>query len=407
MEIVYYTRPCYLDTALPFMKSLAAALKSMRLHVMVELSPQGWSSGVFDPPRTLPAGVMRVNKAMLDDMLPRGMRKHCDGLASFHLAVHKLPRPFSPASLRVASQAAIAIRRLKPDLLHMDGVSSKSAILPLTLRNIPFVLSIHDSEIHSGESRGRTHLVRKLVSGRAKKVIFHSQFCKETFSTKSVPSVVIPLGALDVFKEWQIRTLPEEPSTVLFFGRMSPYKGVETLMDAAPVVAKEIPDVRFIIAGKPITGYEFPRTPDLPNGGSFETYLEYVPNEDLCDLFQRSAMVVLPYNDATQSGVLVTAYAFQKPVVATSVGGLPEFIDDGKTGFLVPPRDPAALAKAIIKMLKDPGLRSRMAEGICKRNQTDLSWDTIAAQTSDLYNLVIHEMDEKTSEFEKSSVSTF
>ncbi len=134
--------------------------------------------------------------------------------------------------------------------------------------------------------------------------------------------------------------LRTEDRTLLFFGRLSAYKGLETLFQAAPLACKRLPGLRIIVAGNPVPGYRLPPAPDLPNGGELQIITGYIPNHTLAQLFQRAAVVVCPYTTATQSAVVLTAYAFGKPVIGTRVGGLPEYITDGETGVLVPPHSP-------------------------------------------------------------------
>jgi glycosyltransferase involved in cell wall biosynthesis len=89
--------------------------------------------------------------------------------------------------------------------------------------------------------------------------------------------------------------------------------------------------------------------------------------------------------------VISSAYGFKKPVVATDVGSIPEIVDDGVTGFIVPPKNPEALAEAIIKLLKDEKLRKQMGENAYKKLKTDLSWDNIAEKTIEVYREAINE----------------
>src|SRR5512146_668340 len=89
-----------------------------------------------------------------------------------------------------------------------------------------------------------------------------------------------------------------------------------------------------------------------------------VLNDRICDeqraeLFRNASVVVLPYIEASQSGVVPLAYQYGKPVVATHVGGLPEAVENGRTGLVVPPRDERALASAILRLLGDAELRQR------------------------------------------------
>jgi glycosyltransferase involved in cell wall biosynthesis len=76
------------------------------------------------------------------------------------------------------------------------------------------------------------------------------------------------------------------------------------------------------------------------------------------ELFRRAAVVVLPYIEASQSGIIPIAYRFRKPVIATTVGGLPAAVEHGRTGYLVPPRDVNALADAIVTLLRNRELRA-------------------------------------------------
>ena len=124
---------------------------------------------------------------------------------------------------------------------------------------------------------------------------------------------------------------------------------------------------------------------------TFEIYNKFISHEEVSELFQRASVVVLPYIDASQSGIVPIAYAFKKPVVVTNVGSIPEVVDDGKTGFIVPPRDSKALADAIIKLLKNDKLRKEMGEHAYKKMKEELSWDKIAKKTIEVYKEAIRD----------------
>jgi glycosyltransferase involved in cell wall biosynthesis len=137
---------------------------------------------------------------------------------------------------------------------------------------------------------------------------------------------------------------------VLFFGFVRKYKGLEYLIRALPQVLRNLP-AQLLIVG------EFWEDRDAHLEMIEKLGLQqhvtvvdrYVPNEEIGLYFSAADVVVLPYVDATQSAVISLAYAFDKPVITTDVGGLPEVVTDGETGFVVPPRDHAALAAAIVK----------------------------------------------------------
>ena len=99
--------------------------------------------------------------------------------------------------------------------------------------------------------------------------------------------------------------------------------------------------------------------------------------------------MVLPYIEASQSGIVSLAYTFGKPVVVTNVGSIPEVVDDGQTGIIVPPENAEALAKALVELLNDDEKRERMGQNALFKAKTMLSWETIAEQTAAVYRQVV------------------
>ena len=153
------------------------------------------------------------------------------------------------------------------------------------------------------------------------------------------------------------------------------------------MITKEVPNAKIIIAG---TGEDFKKYEKMMvNKDNFIVHNYRIPYKEGAELFQRCSVVVLPYIDASQSGVVSTAYGFKKPVIVTDVGSIPEIVDEGITGFIVPSKNPVALADAIVKLLKDDKLRKRMGENAYKKLKTDLSWDKIAEKTIEVYEKAI------------------
>ena len=172
---------------------------------------------------------------------------------------------------------------------------------------------------------------------------------------------------------------------VLFFGRISPYKGLDVLYQAAPLVAQRVPGVRFVVAGRPVPGYHVPPPPPLPGGATIDVQFEYIHNERLRELFHSARVVACPYLEATQSGVVLTSYGFGKPVIASRTGGLPEYVRDGETGLLVPPGDAQELADALVRVLLDGDLRHRFQQGIGELMRGPLAWSNTARDLVDVY----------------------
>mgnify|MGYP002682685571 CR=1 FL=1 len=102
-------------------------------------------------------------------------------------------------------------------------------------------------------------------------------------------------------------------------------------------------------------------------------------------LLARSSVILLPYLEATQSGVIPLAYGAERPVVATSVGAIPEIVENGRTGLLVPPGDASALAAGTIRLLGDQELAKRVAAAGRKYAEEHLSWEAVAEATVPVY----------------------
>jgi len=144
---------------------------------------------------------------------------------------------------------------------------------------------------------------------------------------------------------------------LLFFGYVRKYKGLDILLESMPDIVKYNPKLKLLVLGEfydsPEGYFNIVKKHNLES--SIKIVNRFIPNEEIEQYHKISELVILPYRSATQSAILNVAYGFGKPVVATKVGGLLEFVDDGKTGILVEPESPAAIVDGIKKYfsLKD------------------------------------------------------
>lgn len=136
---------------------------------------------------------------------------------------------------------------------------------------------------------------------------------------------------------------------LLFFGYVRKYKGLDILIEAFPLVLKNIPQAHLLVVGEfyDDPDYYFHLIQKFKIENNVKIVNRYVANEEVNELYSMSDLVVLPYRSATQSGILNIAYGFSKPVVVTNVGGLGEFVQDKKTGIIVEPNSPQAIAEGI------------------------------------------------------------
>jgi len=175
-------------------------------------------------------------------------------------------------------------------------------------------------------------------------------------------------------------------NSVLFFSRIAPYKGVEYLIHAAKLVKRQIPDITVTIAGDgDFTKYRMMIGPD----NSVIVLNRYIADNEVAELFQRASVIVLPYTDGSQTGIISIAATFKKPVIATDVGTFAKMVENRKTGLIVPPRDPNALAEAMISLLTNDKLRREMGENAYKMVTQKFSWDDIAQKTVKVYEEAI------------------
>jgi glycosyltransferase involved in cell wall biosynthesis len=164
-----------------------------------------------------------------------------------------------------------------------------------------------------------------------------------------------------------------EGPVILFFGYIRAYKGLADLIEAMPQIVERLP-LTLLVVGEFYEARDAydRRIRKLEIGKHIRIVDEYVPNEDVEIYFKASDLCVLPYRSATQSAIVQTAYGFSKPVVVTAVGGLPDVVDDGRTGYVVPAGDTRALADAVVRFFEE-GAAGRMADNI--RGEADrFSW---------------------------------
>jgi glycosyltransferase involved in cell wall biosynthesis len=232
----------------------------------------------------------------------------------------------------------------------------------------------------------------RLAIKYAKQIIVHGEELKREMVreyNKALDDInVLNRGVNSIYRRFIKKEIEEENSTVLFFGRIWGYKGLQYLIEAEPKITREIPDLKIIIAGR---GEDVNKIygDKMINKDKYIIHNNHIPNKMVAELFQKASVVVLPYTDASQSGVVPLAYAFGKPVVVTNVGSLPEAVDDGETGYIVPPRNPEQLAKAVIDLLKDRKKRKRMGENAFRKTQEELAWKNIALKTKEVYEKAI------------------
>ena len=266
------------------------------------------------------------------------------------------------------------IGRLDPDVVHVQWLPRPELDLRW-LRRIaderPVVLTAHDVL----PRRAKARPVWPEVLETAERVVVHSRRAVEQLVELGLGRERIARIRHPVFEGEELP--PPEGRTLLFFGLIRDYKGLDVLLSALP----EIPDARLIVAGDPVDHIE-----PVDLDGRVEWRLRFLPDDEVREVMGRAAAVVLPYRRLDSSGVLATAIGYRRPVVVTDVGSLGEIVREFGAGEVVPPGDPRALAEATTRLL-EPTALAAAREG-AGRAAAALTWERAAEEHDRLYREV-------------------
>ena len=324
-------------------------------------------------------------------VLPEHARDAAMGLEDVETVPYRLSE--NPISkFRACSKMASIILRIRPDVVHFQGWSPLLTPFLSVLKRFPLVFSWHDPLPHAGDESWAMNVTQRILTSAAERVIVLTEAMRQ-LAEKINPNIsnklrVIPHGIFDCYcdgPEERPSELNASDRFILFFGRVAPYKGVEDLCEAFAAIADQS-DYRLVIAGKHIYPIAIRRQPEQ---SKVVILNEHISNDKLRYLFRHCSLVVLPYRDATQSGVLMLAYAFGSPVLCTQVGGMPEMVREGITGITVPPGRPELLAKGIGEALNEPERLQRMGSQGAQFAKRNFNWHKISEDTLTVYREAI------------------
>lgn len=313
--------------------------------------------------------------------------------SSVTLLPHRKPRLREPLKqLRYVYSLVKQIKHVDPDVVHIQSGHLWFNFARFLLRDYTVVTTVHDPRAHTGDvsTRKTPQFVMDLGYKNSDHLIVHTAEMKpilmDAIGVADETVSVIPLTALGDASLAQ--DVEENQNTILFFGRIFEYKGLEYLIRAEPIIREQVSDFKIVIAGRGDDFAQYSRMMENPD--NFVVHNKFISTEFQAVLFRQASMVVLPYIEATQSGVIPAAYNFAKPVVATQVGGLHEQIDEGETGYLVEPCNVEALAEKIIYLLQNKEVCQQMGANGKHKLETEWSPKAIGRQTVAAYQKAIN-----------------
>ncbi|QGA81921.1 glycosyltransferase family 4 protein [Halomicrobium sp. LC1Hm] len=362
-------------------------------HLCEGLADTGWTVKLFTSGKTnwIPKNYERVQafypvtEGYVGDDLPEKMQMLVKG------AEHVI------GMLQLVNH----LNRWDPDIIHFQWLPLPVVDVPLMHlieRIAPTILTVHDSTPFQGAATSR---IQRLMARKGPrvvdKVIVHTEETKDKLVDASVPQAdisVIPHGVIRYPMTDHLRTNTSDETTVLFFGNVKPYKGVDILIDAVARLPPEVRQkLRVVIAGRPHGSADElkQKSHSLDINASITWELGYIEHEHVSMYFQRSDIVVFPYRHIDQSGALMTALPFGKPIIATEVGGFEDVLTDGVHGRLVPPDNADALSSALADVLTDNHRRAEMGDAVVELADNTYSWGRIAEMTTEMYREAQHD----------------
>ena len=306
-------------------------------------------------------GLTEENHALIDSVNPVSWVKTAMALKKeeVDLIVVQWWNPFFGLAFGTIVNLLALISKSKICFLCHNVMPHESTLLDRVLSKYAFLRSKYFI-VHSDEDR------RHLLSIKPRAIV----------RTNVHPTYSI-FGDFAAYNKTGARTelrISTDQKVLLFFGMIRPYKGLKYLIQAMARVVKSINCVLLVVGEfyEPKEGYLA-----LIKQLGLEKHIiirdEYVKNEMVSLYFASADVVVLPYVSATQSGIVQIAFGLNKPVITTNVGGLPEAVEDGRTGFVVDPASPDKLAEAILKFY-DGDYEAQFCERI-KEKSDAFSWD--------------------------------
>jgi glycosyltransferase involved in cell wall biosynthesis len=348
MTVLYYTQTYYLDAAIETIRSLDIC--NLELHLVIEITPDSKCSNIINIASLDNADAVTSFKSLIGEEATSTFEPYFKALKSVQFLVFKKNKVISLDTIKTIYYFSKLMRKIKPSVIHFDTVTLRSLFLLPLFFGLKRVITIHDPIPHLGAASFKTKAIHFINFTIANRFVFYSNYAKNQFEYHyyflKQPRFVIqfqPYTYNQVFMK-PVNQLTEP--YILFFGRISFYKGIDILISTIPEILKIYPNQKFIIAGRS-EGYTIDDQVIKKYKKNIVFINKYINSSDLVKLIQYSKFLVCPYRDASQSGVLMTALAIGKPVIATSVGAFPEYIQDGHNGLIAAPTSESFLERVL------------------------------------------------------------
>lgn len=282
-------------------------------------------------------------------------------------------------NLSVYLDISLKIKEFHPDAILLTMVHPwHNIILQFCPSKIKVVKVIHDVIPHSGENSILHKILSYIDLKKADNYIVLTEVAKKHLLLKGVSLnniLVIPHANFLAYNKPLSKGNNLIYRRIAFFGRINKYKGLENLLIAFASLRKKIPSLKLSIIGS--GDCSIYRNYIEENSDAIEVHNRWIEETEVALLLKNVDIVILPYNEATQSGVIPLAYSLGKPVIATNVGGLAEQVNEN-IGILIEPNNINAIEDAITNLYENPSIIKKLGENAWIYANTELSWDKSA-----------------------------
>lgn len=280
------------------------------------------------------------------------------------------------------------VKNSRFDVINIVGQEDLLTSYHKALNKKKVIHSLHEVAKHYNEQKLENRLINLLYKKKIP-VIVHSRNSYEMlldqypFDPKKV--FVIPFGLFETYKYFSSGRVNEGENTILFFGFLRPYKGLPTFIKAIKYASEKMPGLKAIIAG---AGSD-PSLELASQDKTFKVINKLLDNDEIADLNAMAKIIICPYTSASQSGIVTTSNVFNKPVIASNIGGFKEIIIDKVTGYLVDVDDYVTIGNHITNLCTNEVLLSEMQHHIeAFYENGDYNWINIADNTYKAYKVI-------------------
>jgi len=329
---------------------------------------------------------------------------------SLALQLMHLFNPFAFLALRKE------LRNFRPDVVHLHTISKASPFILLPLKKFPTILTMHDQSLFDPTRVSDLPLIEPYRKTFADYFIdkpsarFYAEKLRFFILRRLAKNVDTVLACSDFYADCardsgifsNIKTLHngtilpppsriENFKNILFVGRLSEEKGVPVLLEAVALLKKKHPDMRLHIIGDGQQMEDLKKETIQLQIENVVRFLGHKSSQEIAEIYKQSSLVAVPsLCPDNLPTVCMEAMSVGRPIVASRIGGVPELVDDEKTGLLVPPNDIGALSGGIDRLLSDPGLMQKMGEAGREKAEKEFDEKTYVQNTLAQYNLLIN-----------------